>query len=249
MTQAGDPRERSYPAYFGLDVHKDTIAWTIALEGRSEPEYRGEIANRTKDIDKLIQRLNRQFNGEVLLWCHEAGPYGYGLHRQLLESGHDCQVVAPSKIPMQPGERIKTDRRDAIKLARLLPSGDLSGVWVPDTEQEAMRDLIRARGDIKAQQIKARQQHGAFLLRHGCIYSGSKSRWTKTHYNWLEELRFEYDLQQVVLQEYINAVKKADSPANWWASSGTSPVRKCPRSIKCLDRVPGGQLTTLTNID
>ena len=211
MTPAGDPLERSYPAYIGLDAHKDTIAWAIALEGRSEPQYRGEIANRTKNIDRLIQRLNKQFKGEVLLWCYEAGPCGYGLHRQLLESGHDCQVVAPSKIPRQPGERVKTDRRDAIKLARLLRSGDLSGVWVPDTEQEAMRDLTRARGDIKAQQIKARQQLGAFLLRHGCLYSGGKSRWTKTHYDWLEELRFEYDLQQVVLQEYINAVKEADA--------------------------------------
>jgi transposase len=210
-TLTPESQKRHYPAYIGLDVHKDTIAWAIALEGRSEPEYRGEIANRTKDIDRLIKRLNKQFNGEVLLWCYEAGPCGYGLHRQLLESGHDCQVVAPSKIPRQPGERIKTDRRDAIKLARLLRSGDLSGVWVPDTEQEAMRDLTRARADIKAQQIKARQQLGAFLLRHGCLYSGGKSRWTKTHYNWLEELRFEYDLQQVVLQEYINAVKEADA--------------------------------------
>jgi transposase len=204
-------QERRYPAYIGLDVHKDTIAWAIAHEGRSEPEYRGEIANRRGTIDKLIKRINEQFSGEVLLWCYEAGPCGYGLHRQLLECAQECQVVAPSKIPRQPGERIKTDRRDAIKLARLLRSGDLSGVWVPDVEQEAMRDLTRARSDIKAQQLKARQQLGAYVLRHGFVYSSGKSKWTKRYYNWLEELRFEHDLQQVVLQEYINAVKEADA--------------------------------------
>ena len=206
--------QRHYPAYIGLDVHKNTIAWAVAKEGRQEPEYRGEIANRARDIAKLVERLTREFDGEVMLWCYEAGPCGYDLHRQLLELGQDCQVVAPSKIPRQPGEKIKTDRRDAIKLARLLRSGDLSGVWVPDVEQEAMRDLTRARGDMKQQQLKARQQLGAFLLRHSRVWTGGKSRWTKMHYNWLEELRFDNDLYQVVLQEYINAVKQADERLN-----------------------------------
>jgi len=206
--------ERQYPAYIGLDVHKNTIAWAIAKDGRQEPEYRGEIANRARAIAKLVERLIGEFNGEVLLWCYEAGPCGYDLHRQLLELGQDCQVVAPSKIPKQPGEKIKTDRRDAIKLARLLRSGNLSGVWVPDVEQEAMRDLTRARGDMKQQQLKARQQLGAFLLRHSCLYTGGKSRWTKMHYNWLEELRFDNPLHHVVLQEYINAVKQADERLN-----------------------------------
>lgn len=203
-------RQRQYPAYIGLDVHKATIAWAIAREGRQEPEYRGEIANRARDVAKLVDKLTREFAGELLLWCYEAGPCGYDLHRQLLELGQDCQVVAPSKIPRQPGEKIKTDRRDAIKLARLLRSGDLSGVWVPDVEQEAMRDLTRARGDMKQQQLKARQQLGAFLLRHSCVYTAGKSRWTKRHYNWLEEVRFDNPLHQIVLQEYINAVKQAD---------------------------------------
>lgn len=201
---------REYPAYIGMDVHKDTIAWAIALEGRSEPEYRGEIANKPSNVNKLIQRLGREFDAQVLLWCYEAGPCGYGLHRQLLNSGQDCQVVAPSKIPKQSGERIKTDRRDAIKLARLLRSGNLSGVWVPDVEQEAMRDLTRARSDMKQQQLKARQILGSFLLRHERRYTRGKSRWTKMFYNWLEELRFDHDLHYTVLQEYINAVKQAD---------------------------------------
>ncbi len=201
--------ERLYPAYIGLDVHKETIAWAIAREGRTEPEYRGEIANRPKAVEKLVARLNKEFDGEVLLWCYEAGPCGYVLHRQLLGLGQDCQVVAPSKIPKQPGERVKTDRRDAIKLALLLRSGTLTAVWIPDSEQEAMRDLTRARGDMKVQERKAKQQLNAFLLRNGHPWPANKKRWSSIHFNWLESLRFEQPHQQVVLQEYVNAVKAA----------------------------------------
>ena len=198
-----------YGAYVGLDVHKDTIAVALARPGREAPASRGEVANRPKAMAKLVARLYREFDGERLLFCYEAGPCGYGLYRQLLELGCDCQVVAPSLIPRAAGERIKTDRRDALKLARALRSGDLTAVWVPDTEQEAMRDLTRARDDLKAQERKARQQLNAFVLRHGHHWPANKSRWTQTHYNWLESLRFAHDWQQVVLQEYIDAVKAA----------------------------------------
>jgi transposase len=133
------------------------------------------------------------------------------LYRQILACGHDCQVVAPSRIPRTPGERIKTDRRDALKLARLLRSGDLTAVWVPDQDQEMMRDLSRARDDMKGQERKARQQLNAFVLRHGHHWPRGKSRWTPTHYNWLESLRFEQPWQQVVLQEYIDATKAASA--------------------------------------
>ena len=115
----------SYPAYVGLDVHKDTIAVAVARAGREAPQSWGEIGNKQAKIAKLVERLNREFGGEVLLLCYEAGPCGYGLYRQLLELGHDCQVVAPSLIPKKPGERIKTDRRDASKLSQTLRSGDL----------------------------------------------------------------------------------------------------------------------------
>ena len=199
-----------YAAYIGLDVHKDTIAWSVARHGRSEPEYRGEIANRPGKIAKLVEKLSKEFGAQVLLWCYEAGPCGYVLHRQLLDLGQDCQVVAPSKIPKQPGDRIKTDKRDSMKLARYLRSGDSHSVWVPDIEQESMRDLTRAYSDIKEQQRKARQQLGAFILRHGCRYTAGRSRWTKMYYNWLEELRLPTETQQVVLQEYVNAVREAD---------------------------------------
>jgi transposase len=196
-----------FPAYIGLDVHKETIAVAVAGASRLDPEFRGEIANKPKTIAKLVERLSREFNGEVLLFCYEAGPCGYVVYRQILELGHDCQVVAPSLVPKKPGERIKTDRRDARKLAQFLRNGDLTAVWVPDEEQEAMRDLTRTRDDFKAQERKARQQLNAYVLRHGHAWPSNKTRWTKTHYNWLETLKFPHDWQQVVLQEYIDAVR------------------------------------------
>ena len=198
-----------YGGFIGLDVHKDTIAVAIAMPGRDEPVYRGEIAHEPKALKKWLDRLNDEFGGAVLLFCYEAGPCGYGLYRQLTEAGHECHVVAPSLIPKKPGERIKTDRRDALKLARLLRAGDLTAVWVPDTEQEAMRDLTRARDDMKSQERKARQQLNAFVLRHGHHWPRGKTRWTQAHHNWLESIRFEQPWLQIVLQEYIDAAKAA----------------------------------------
>lgn len=200
---------QGYPAYIGLDVHKETIAVSVARAGRSAPESRGEIANRPKAVEKLVGRLCREFDGEVLLFCYEAGPCGYVLYRQLMGLGQDCQVVAPSLIPRKPGERIKTDRRDARKLARLLRSGDLTGVWVPGEEQEAMRDLTRSRSDFKIQERKAKQQLSSYVLRHGHSWAAGKKRWTKAHFEWLDSLKFKHYWQHVVLQEYIEAVRAA----------------------------------------
>jgi transposase len=203
--------QERYAAYVGLDVHKESIAVAVAEPGRAEPVYRGEIANQPKSVEKLVAKLSEAYDGALLQFCYEAGPCGYVLYRQILACGHDCQVVAPSKIPRTPGERIKTDRRDALKLARLLRSGDLTAVWVPDRDQEMMRDLSRARDDMKGQERKARQQLNAFVLRHGHHWPRGKSRWNPTHYNWLESLRFEQAWQQVVLQEYIDAAKAASA--------------------------------------
>jgi len=206
----GDPAgvER-HAAYVGLDVHKETIAVAVAELGRGEPLYRGEIANKPKSVEKLLAKLSESYDGGLLLFCYEAGPCGYVLYRQILACGHDCQVVAPSKIPKTPGDRIKTDRRDALKLARLLRGDDLTAVWVPDQEQERMRDLSRARDDMKAQERKARQQLNAFLLRHGHHWPRGKTRWTAAHENWLAGLKMEHPWQQVVLQEYIDAERAA----------------------------------------
>lgn len=192
--------------YVGLDVHKATIAVAVARAGRGEVVYHGDIENTPKAVRKLVQRLSA--TGEVLNVCYEAGPCGYGLHRELTALGHECEVVAPSLIPRKAGDRLKTDRRDALMLARLHRAGELTPVWVPDQEQEAIRDLTRAREDMKGLELKARQRLGAFLLRHSRVYPG-KSRWTKAHYRWLEQIKFDVPVQQIVFQEYVEAVKEA----------------------------------------
>ena len=196
-----------FSAYVGLDVHKDTIAVAVALPGRGEPVYRGEMKNQCKSLLRLIRSLSA--HGEVVSFCYEAGPCGYGVYREIIETGHHCEVVAPSLIPRRAGERVKTDRRDALMLARLHRSGELTAVWVPDEEQEAVRDLTRAREDMKAIELKARQRLGAFLLRHGRVYREGKSRWTQKHFRWLEEQKFEHPVQQVVFQEYVDTVTEA----------------------------------------
>lgn len=198
-----------YGAYIGLDVHRDTIAVSVAVCGRQEPEYLGEIGHTDKAVGKLIERLGRRFGGEAVLFVYEAGPCGYGLYRRIVASGHGCEVVAPSLIPRKPGERVKTDRRDAQALARLARSGELTAVWVPDAEQEAVRDLTRAREDMKAIELKARQRLGAFLLRHGRVYAGGKQRWTQAHFRWLAGQRFDSPIQQQVFEDYVDAVRDA----------------------------------------
>ncbi len=195
-----------YSAYVGLDVHKETIAVAVAVPGREDPVFRGEIRNRRSSLRRLVGRLSP--DGEVLSFAYEAGPCGYGVYRELVAMGHDCMVAAPSLIPRKAGDRVKTDRRDALNLARLHRAGELRAVWVPDSEQEAMRDLTRAREDMKAIELKARQRLGAFLLRHERIYTG-RSRWTQAHFHWLEEQSFEHPVQQVVFQEYVDAVMEA----------------------------------------
>jgi len=200
---------KEFSAYVGLDVHKETIAVAVALPGRSEAVYRGEVKNQRRSVMRLIRSLSA--NGEVLGFCYEAGPCGYGLYREIIETGHDCQVVAPSLVARKAGERVKTDRRDALKLATQHRSGELTPVWVPGVEQESIRDLTRAREDMKGLELKARQRLGAFLLRHDRVYREGKSRWTQKHFRWLETVKFDNPVQQVVLQEYIDAVCEAQA--------------------------------------
>jgi transposase len=197
-----------HAAYIGLDVHKASIAVAIAEAGRQAPTFRGEIPNEPKAIDKLLRQMSERFTGQPLLFCYEAGPCGYGVYHQITASGHDCDVVAPSLIPKRPGDRIKTDRRDALLLASASRAGELTPVWVPSGEQEAVRDLTRAREDMKAIELKARQRLSAFLLRHGKTYPG-KCKWTPAYFRWLETVRFDNPVQQIVLAEYTDAVKDA----------------------------------------
>lgn len=192
--------------YVGLDVHKDSIAVAIAPAGREEAVFHGEIGTDAGSLKRLLKGLGGQ--GRRLSFCYEAGPCGYGLYRTLVSLGHECEVVAPSMTPRRAGERIKTDRRDALMLARLHRAGELHGVWVPDEEQESIRDLTRAREDMKALELRSRQRLGAFLLRHGLVYREGKSRWTKRHWRWLSEQRLPSAVQQLVFQEYIESVRQ-----------------------------------------
>ena len=192
--------------YVGLDVHKATIAVAIVRGARGAAHYFGQIENTPQAVLKMLKQLSAE--GEVMNFCYEAGPCGYELYHQLRGLGHACDVVAPSLIPRKAGLRIKTDRRDALALAKLHADGSLTAVWVPDKEQEGMRDLSRAREDFKQIETKARQRLGAFLLRNGKVYPG-KSKWTQAYWRWLETLTFETAMQHIVLQEYVQAVRDA----------------------------------------
>ena len=190
--------------YVGLDVHKETIAVSIAEADGGEVRYLGEVPNTADSVVKLVKRLGKE--GVKLSFCYEAGPCGYGLHRQLRDLGQDCQVVAPSLIPRKPGDRVKTDRRDSLNLARLHRAGELTAVWVPDGAQEALRDLTRAREDMKHIQLQAKQRLLGFLLRHGKRFEG-KDHWTQAHFRWMEEVAFGQPVQQIVFQEYVDSVR------------------------------------------
>jgi transposase len=172
----------------------------------AQAQFYGEIANTPEAIRKLVIKLSP--DGEVMNFCYEAGPCGYEVYHQLKGMGQECTVVAPSLIPKKAGVRIKTDRRDALNLAKLHADRSLTAVWVPDKEQEAMRDLSRAREDFKQMETKARQRLGAFLLRNGKIYAG-KSKWTQAYWRWLETVTFETPMQLIVMQEYVQAVRDA----------------------------------------
>jgi transposase len=193
-----------FTKFVGMDVHKATIAVSVAEAGGGEVRYVGEIANTAEALTKLVRQLRK--GDAVPAFCYEAGPCGYGIHRQLTEMGWDCQVVAPSLIPKKAGDRVKTDRRDSMMLARLHRAGELTAVWVPDDAQEGLRDLTRAREDLKGLQLKAKQRLSAFLLRYGKSYGG-KSNWTQAHFRWLEEIKFTQPVQQIVFQEYVDTVK------------------------------------------
>ena len=144
-------------------------------------------------MEKLIGKLTDRY--EKLCVCYEAGPTGYGLYRQICALGHDCTVVAPSLIPRRPGERIKTNRRDAVTLARLFRAGELTSVWVPDAVHEAVRDLVRAREVASRDLRKKRQQQLSFLLRHGRIFTGRK-HWSLAHRRWLADQKFQHPAQR-----------------------------------------------------
>jgi transposase len=188
--------------FLGLDVHAETIAVAIA-EPDGEVRSLGTIANREESIRKLIKKLGA---AEHLRACYEAGPTGYVLYWQLTQLGVECAVVAPTLVPTKAGDRVKTDRRDAVKLARSHRSDDLTAVWVPDGDSEALRDLVRTREAAKQDQLRARHRLSKFLLRTGRRPVVGMKAWTEPYMAWVRQVRFERPAQQATLQDYLHEV-------------------------------------------
>lgn len=184
--------------YLGLDVHAETICAAIAEPDGSVREL-GTIRNRPEALRKLLTKLGEWASLRV---CYEAGPTGYTTYWQLSALGIHCDVIAPSLIPTKAGDRVKTDRKDAVRLARAYRAGDLTAVWVPDAATEALRDLVRAREVTKQDQLRARHRVGKFLLRHGRQRPEGVKAWTKRHAQWLGQQRFALPTLQVVYEEY-----------------------------------------------
>ncbi len=193
--------------YVGMDQHKESIEIATAEEGRNgEVRRYGRIDGETESLDRVVRKLVA--SGKELRFVYEAGPYGYHLYRHLRRQGLACKVVAPSMIPKKSSDRVKTDRRDAVNLARLERAGELTAVYVPQLEDEAMRDLSRAREDAKRAETRARQQLLALLLRHGLKYSG-KTAWSQLHLRWLARIKLPQPAQQIAFQEYVEAISEA----------------------------------------
>ncbi|MFC3846817.1 IS110 family RNA-guided transposase [Paenibacillus sp. MAH-36] len=194
---------KDYTKFVGLDVSKDSISVAVADTGRGEPRFLGNIPHTPEAIRKLMRKLGTP---EQLQVCYEAGPTGYALFRFLISLGIDCIVVAPTLIPKRAGDRVKTDRRDSLKLAKHLRSGELTPVWTPDEDHEALRDLVRARHDAKEDLHRARLRLVQFLLRHDLRSPKGTRNWSLKHREWLNSLHFERYSLRIVFQEYLHAI-------------------------------------------
>jgi transposase len=185
--------------FVGLDVHAETIAVAVA-EGRNQVRSLGTIANRPEAVRRLLGKLGRLSELRV---CYEAGPTGYALYWQLTQLGVQCEVIAPSLVPSKPGDRIKTDRRDAERLARSYRAGDLTPVWVPDAKHEALRDLVRAREAGKEDQLRAKHRLGKYLLRYGLRPNDDSKAWSAAWWQWVRGLQLPHAEQNTTLVELI----------------------------------------------
>jgi transposase len=223
--------------YVGLDVSKRTIAVSLRSPGRSEPEERS-IPNEPRAVARWARRVRREAAGP-LVCAYEAGPCGYALQRQLRELGLDCRVIAPSLIPRKPGERIKTDRCDARKLRELLEGGLLTEVHPPTPEDEAVRDLCRAREDAKEDLLRARHRLAKFLLRRGLVFGRGRQAWTQAHTQWLRGLRLEHRADQATFDDYSLAIdqlgerlRRLDGQLAAWAT--TEPYATPVAWLRCF---------------
>ena len=216
--------------YLGLDVHADTIAVAVC-EGRGEARSLGTIPNRPEAIRKLVKRLEPV---STLRGCYEAGPTGYALYWQLAGLGVKCEVVAPTLVPVKAGDRVKTDRRDAEKLARSYRSGDLTAVWVPDAAHEALRDVVRAREAAKKDELRAKHRLSKFLLRHGQRRPEGVTAWTKKYWSWLSTVGFEYTAQEATLLDYRTEVERAADRIERLEKAIDEAVQDAPAQMKAV---------------
>ena len=194
-------------AFVAFDTSKLRNAVAVAESGRAgEVRFLGEIENNAAATAKLVKKLAAKY--PRLTFCYEAGPTGYGLYWQITKLEHECIVAAPSLIPKKPGDRVKTNRRDAVSLSKLLRAGELTAVWVPDRRHEAMRDLTRARDTAVTELRRTRQRISAFLLRQGLHYPDNKKTWSKAHLDWLMIQQLEYPEQRLVFEELLLAERQ-----------------------------------------
>ena len=194
-------------AFVGIDAAKARNAIAVAEGGRGgEVRYLGEVDASEQAMRRLVARIAAKY--DRVHFCYEAGPTGYGLYRLIIGLGYECTVVAPSLVPRKPGDRVKTNRRDAVALARLLRAGELTPVWVPDEGHEAMRDLVRARAAAVETLRVHKRQVAAFLLKHGRHFP-RKTSWGARYLRWLQEQKFAHPAHQIVLQEAVEAVRLA----------------------------------------
>lgn len=199
-----------YARYLGIDQHKDSLVIAMACAGREPAVVLGRIENREENIAQWFRREARVWGGlQHVLCCYEAGPCGYGLYRQMTRMQVACQVIAPSLTPRKPGERVRTDRRDAIKMATLLRGGELTPIWVPDEEHEALRDLVRAREAAQGDLVRQRHRLRKFLLRQGQNPPEKVRVWTLAYEAWLNRLQLSQPVHQVLLPELRETVLSA----------------------------------------
>lgn len=217
--------------FVGLDVHAETITIVVAESG-GEVRALGTIPNRPDAVRRLMRKLGPP---DQLRVCYEAGPTGYVLYWQLVGLGVQCDVVAPSLVPTKAGDRVKTDRRDAEKLARGYRAGDLTSVWVPDAAHEALRDLVRAREAAKKDQLRARHRLGKFLLRHGHRRPAHlKMAWTARHLEWIRAVRFEATAQQIVLADYLHEVERMTARIAHLTTAILEAIRTAPTAMRAV---------------
>lgn len=216
--------------FVGLDVHAETITVAVA-EGRGEVRSLGTIANRAEAVRRLVGKLGKLSTVKV---CYEAGPTGYALYWQLTKLGVECEVIAPSLVPTKPGDRVKTDRRDAEKLARSYRAGDLTVVWVPDEKHEAIRDLVRAREAAKEDQLRAKHRLGKYLLRYG-IRAPEKSRaWTAVWWQWVRSVQLDHAEQNSTLMELIMEVDHQSQRVARLEGAIERAIKEAPEHLRAL---------------